>query len=191
MAVSEVSICNLGLQKLGQARIVSLTEDSTAARECNACYETLRDKELRAYKWNFAKKRATLAASSVTPDHDYDYAFPLPTDCLRLLPPSRNGLDWSIESHENQTCILTNDGDSLEIEYVARITDPTRFDFLFTEMLACKIGWQLCEKLTQSNSKKAEISNEYTALKREAKQVNAFENVSEEAPEDPWLAARR
>jgi hypothetical protein len=191
MAVSEVSICNLALQKLGAARIVSLTEDSRNARSCNTCYEHLRDTEIRRYKWNFAKRRATLAPSAVEPDHDFDLAFPLPIDCLRLLPPAVNGLDWRIESHEGQSCILTNDGNTLEVEYVARITDPTRFDSSFVEMLACRMAEHMCEEITQSNTKKADARTDYKIARAEARQNNAFENISEEPPEDPWLAARR
>jgi hypothetical protein len=191
MAASDVAVANLALQKLGAARITSLTEDSRNARSINACYEHVRDTELRRHKWNFARSRTTLAPSAVTPDHWFDYAFPLPVLCLRLLPPAVHGLDWQIEQHEGQTCVLTNDGDTLEIEFISKITDPTRFDDCFTEMLACKIAWHCCEEITQSNAKKADIMVEYREARSEARRNNAFENTSEEPPEDPWLAARR
>jgi len=191
MAVSNVSICNLALQKIGQARITALDEDNSNARHCNVCFETLRDKELRAAMWNFALKRATLAASATAPDFKYSYAFPLPSDALRVIFPPRLGLDWKIESHEGSPAILTNDGSSLEIRYVARVTDPTKFDMSFVEMLACKIAWHLCEVITQSNTKKQALSDEYTDLKKEAKRLNAFERIPEEQPLDSWIAARQ
>ena len=191
MATSDVEVINLGLQKLGAARITALSDDSTNAREAGACYVRLRDAELRRHNWNFARKRVTLAPSAVDPDFDYDYAFPLPSDCLRLLPPAVNGFDWRIESHEGQSSILTNDGDSLEINYIFRVTDPTKFDALFDEMLACRIADHLCEKLTQSNTKADKAMKDYKTARAEARRINAFENISEEAPEDPWLAARR
>lgn len=191
MATSDVAICNLALQKLGAARITTLTEDSRNARTMNNCYEHIRDVEIRRHKWNFARKRATLAPSAVTPAFDFDYAFPLPTDCLRLLPPNRSPLDWQIESHEGQSCILTNDGDTLEVVYLARITDPTRFDVSFAEMLACRLADHCCEEITQSNTKRAAAMEDYKNARAEARRNNAFENTSEELPEDPWLAARR
>lgn len=191
MAASDVAVCNLALQKLGADRIVSLTEDSRNARSMNACYEHIRDTEIRRHNWNFSRKRTTLAPSATEPDHDYLYAFSVPTDYLRLLPPSYNGLDWRLESHEGQTSILTNDGDTLEINYIAKITDPTRFDPSFTEMLACRLADHCCEEITQSNQKKKDIRDDYKAARADAKRNNAFENISEEPPEDPWLAARR
>lgn len=191
MATSVVSICNKALQALGAARITSLAEDSSNARNCNLCYEDIRDEELRAHVWNFAKKRATLAADATEPDFDYLYAFPLPTDCLRLLPPARRGLDWRIENHQGRPAILTNDGNSLEINYIARITDPTVFDPLFVKALAMSMASHMCEDITQSNSKKAEAKMERRDALRDARRTNAMENISEEPAEDPWLTARR
>lgn len=191
MASSDVEICNLALQKLGAARIASLTEDSVSAIECNAAYDHLRKTEIRRYKWNFARKRASLAASAVAPDFDYDNAFPLPSDCLRVLPPNDRDVDWQIESHEGTNAILTNWGDPLEVVYLADITDPTRFDTCFAEMLACRIAEHICEKLTGSTTKASKAIEDYKFARAEARRINAFERIADEAPEDDWLAARR
>lgn len=192
MAVqSEVSIANLALQKLGDERIASLTEDSTVAREVNNCYEILRDREQRAHAWNFCKKRTILAPDATPPPFDYAFAFPLPADNLRLLPPNRLGLDWKIENHNGTKAILTNDGNTLEIEYVARIEDTAQFDPLFVEALASKMAWHMAEKLTQSNTKKAAALQEYITTMREARKINSFENIATETPQDSWDAARR
>lgn len=190
MATSYVSIANLALQKLGEPSIVSLTENSVSARAMNACYEALRDRELRANLWKFAKRRATLAAHATEPDFTFGYAFPVPSDFLRLIKPARVGLDWHLEYHEGVQAILTNDGDSLEIRYIAKITDPTLFDPLFVEMLACKMAWHCAEALTQSNSKKMAALEEYKDVRREARQVNAFEVPTQPQPVDEWLTAR-
>ena len=191
MATSNVSICNLALQKLGAQRIAALDEASKNARECNACFEHLRDTELRSNKWKFALSRATLAPAATTPEFNYEYAFPLPVDCLRALFPARLGLDWKIENHDGVPSILTNDGDTLEIRYIKRVTDPTLFDPLFIESLACKIAWHLCEALTQSNSKKDTAERHYVYAMKEARRLNAIEIGVAKQPVDEWLAARR
>jgi hypothetical protein len=191
MATSEVSICNLALQKLGAARIVSLTENSRNAKSVNACYESQRDTELRKYLWNFAKKRASLAASSVAPISMYEAAYPVPSDFLRLIKPARLGLDWHLEQHEGGLAILSNDGAPLEIRYLAKVTNPVLFDPAFVEMLACKIAWHVCEDITQSNTKKAALMEEYREHKAEARRTNAFEVAHTPEPLDEWLVARQ
>lgn len=190
MATSDVGVCNLAMQILGAERITSLTQNTKEARECNACYEALRDAEIRAHPWNFAKKRTTLAPHGTEPDHDYLYAFRLPTDCIRVLPPSRDGLDWVMEDHEGLPAILTNDGDTLEVSYLERVTDPNRYDQCFVMALAARIAEHLCEAITSSNEKEAKAQRKYKEAIALAKRTNAFEQVSAEPPQDPWITAR-
>lgn len=182
---SAVQICNLALQKLGAARINSLTEDGRNARECNAAYELMRDAELRAHPWNFARARAQLAEDSTAPDFGFDHQYTLPSDFLRLHPDSEVD-DWQIEGRK----ILTDDDAPLEIIYIKRVTDTAQFDALFVVALANRLAMQLCEKITQSNTKKAEALRDYVLSIREARRVNAIENVATDPPDDPWITAR-
>jgi len=190
MAQSEVSVCNLALQKLGAARIVALSENSRNAKSVAACYEAQRRSEIRKYLWNFAKRRASLAASSVAPAFTYANAFPVPSDFLRLIKRVVLGLDWHLEQHDGGLAILTNDGAPLEIPYLADVTNAALFDPAFVEMLACKIAWHTCEDITQSNTKKAALMEEYATHRADARRTNAFELPSQEEPDDSWLVAR-
>lgn len=182
---SNVGICNRALQKLGATRIVSLTEDSRNARACNAAFEAVRDALLRKHPWNFAITRVTLAPDATDPDFEYDYAFSLPSDCLRILPDNEV-TDWVVEGRK----ILTNDGDTLELRYIKRVTDPNEFDPYFTEVLSAAIAVETCEEITQSNTKFQLVESQFKDALREAKQVNAFETISSDPPEDTWLTVR-
>ncbi len=187
---SDVDICNFALQKLGAEPIVSLTQDSENARSCNRVFTHLRDAELRAHPWNFAIKRAQLAADSTAPAFGFATAYTLPSDFLRLLPPdvqfNPNDLDWQIEGRK----ILTDDSGALDIRYIYRVEDTNDFDDLFVEALACRIAAELCEKITQSNSKAQMIREDYTTAMRTARKMNAFENIPAEPPTDTWITSR-
>lgn len=183
---SEVDICNLALIKLGAKRIVSLDDLQVPnAAACKAVYTMQRDSELRRHPWSFAIKRAQLPALSTSPLFGPDNAFELPSDYLRLVVP-KEAQDWQIEGRT----VTTDEGAPLEIRYIARITDTSLHDSLFNEVLACAMAVVLCEPITQSNSKVAAKKEEYKDAIYEAKKANAFERVSEEMPEDPWLTAR-
>lgn len=190
MATSVVAICNRALQKLGAKRITAITENSTNARACNACYETLRDAELRAHPWNFSIQRTQLAADSTAPTFGRDNAFTLPADFLKLQPPDPelNSLrrDWQIESGK----IITNDSAPLDFRYVARITDPAQFDPLFVEALAAKMSAEMAEEITQSNTKKADCKDDYKRAIAEARRANAFDRVPQVSADDDWITAR-
>lgn len=205
---SEVEIANAALQKLGAARIVDLTDNSVAARACNNCYERLRDKELRAHRWNFAISRAQLAASTTSPAFGPAYAYPLPADFLRLAPLDPENIagsglsipgtivtfgasmDWRIENHLDGRAILSNEGAPLNIRYVAIVTDPNLMDALFREALACRMAEEMCEEITQSNVKKADARTDYKAAIQEAKLTNALENVPEQSADSSWVTSR-
>lgn len=188
---SEVEICNRALQKLGVKRITSLTEDSKNARSCNVAYSVVRDAELRSHPWNFAIARAELAADATDPDWGRAKAYTLPSDFLRLLPDytedNLNSKDWQIEGRK----IYSDDSDPIYIRYIYRVTDPNEMDALFREALATKLAFELCEEITQSNTKKSELKDDYKEIISEARKANAFENVAQESPEDTWSTVRR
>lgn len=189
---SDVEISNNALIKLGAGTITSLSEDSPSANVCNARYDSVRDMELRAHPWNFAVKRVVLAESTSAPAFGLANQFALPSDFLRLLPPNfPNDLDWQIENGgDGVIYIRTNDTSALQVRYIARIVDPNQFDVLFREALACSLAMEICEKITQSNSKYEAISKNYIRVIREARRINAFENIAQEPPESTWITVR-
>lgn len=187
---SVVGICNRALQKVGQSdRIASITENSAAARACNAAYEPVRDALLRRHVWSFAVKRASLP-STTTPEHGYGYAYTLPSDYVRLAPLDQDEeaymSKWKVEDGK----ILTNDTAPLDIRYVYKVEDPNKFDTLFRELLAAEIGIEICEELTQSHKKKEVLIVERRGLVAEAKKVNAVESPPVEGKTDSWITAR-
>lgn len=66
MAVTEVSICNMALSRVGHTTITALSDANDAARQCNLHYEPSRDALLRSHPWNFAVKRTRLITQAET-----------------------------------------------------------------------------------------------------------------------------
>jgi hypothetical protein len=97
-----------------------------------------------------------------------------------------NNKDWQIEGKK----ILTDDDAPIYIRYIYDVEDPNEFDALFSEALSSKIAMELCEEITQSNSKLQAVSEMYKAAIREARRINAIENVAAKPPEDEWITVR-
>lgn len=193
MATSDTQIANWALKKLGAGRIESLTQDHPNARSINAVYSPVRDAELRRYDWNFAIRRDSIAEDSADALWGGWNRYTLPNDYVRLLRDDESGasVDWKIESDTTGRYILTTTASPLKIRYVAAVTDPNQFDALFAEALAAKLALECCEEITQSSSKKDRAQYDYDQAIAEAKRVGAIEKQAQEAPEDPWLQARR
>ena len=203
---SVVGICNRALQKVGANRILALTDNSREARSCNNAYDSVRQALLRKYRWNFATTRVVLAPDSNAPAYDYLYQFTLPSDCLRIILPNDNTLDWQVEGRK----ILTNGGTqssaiegasltggtgtsssvSLRLRYISDVVDPNIFDAMFREALAFKLAIEMCDELTQSNAKKQGLRDEYRDFIADSYLSDSLENTPVDAPEDLWVTAR-
>jgi len=196
---SQVEIANRALTKVGEARILSLSDDVEAARTVDSLWDVVRDAELRIRVWRFAISRSSLAALVSTPSWGFDYEYQLPSDCLRVLQVGeyypgvslsdyRNAdeSEWKVEGRK----ILTNEGAPLKIRYVAQITDTGQWDAAFTEAFACRLAAEVCERLTQSNTKRQIAWDEYKQAINMAVRANAIESAPEPIPDDAWVMAR-
>tara|TARA_R110000851_G_scaffold235523_4_gene388096 strand:+ start:7435 stop:8019 length:585 start_codon:yes stop_codon:yes gene_type:complete len=183
---SEVSICNLGLTKIGEEQILSLTEDSKAGRLCNLHYPHLRDTVLRSHLWNFAIKRVALAVNTTAPVYDFDNAFALPSDLIRILDTNLlNESEWKIENNN-----LIADDSAVSIRYVARITDTNEFDILFVEALACRIAAELAQPLADNLTLVDAMFQLYEKKLRDARSADSQEGTPDNITADAWLDAR-
>lgn len=187
---SLVEIANQALLMLGQKQIISLTEDSTAARYCNGRLPYIRDTVLRAYPWNSAIRRATLAQSSDTPAWGYDYQYALPTDplCLRVLEMkecSDGGMDWKVEGRY----ILT-DSQTCNIKYIAQITDPNEMEVLLREAIAAALAADGCFSITGSTAQQEAMLKIYEKKISEARSADAQEGNPDTLIDDTFLDAR-
>lgn len=145
MPTSEVSLCNRALQMIGAGRIQSLTDaGSAAARACNSLYAEIRDEVMAAHEWQFAKARKVLAQLSEGPEFGYDYAYQLPSDCLRPLRLNNEivlGKEVEWESEGDQLfCDLESD---VQLHYIKRITDPTKFSAMFKSSFCTRFSSDL------------------------------------------------
>jgi hypothetical protein len=136
MANSDVQIVNLALTGIGAARILDLSDDQETARKCNAVYGLVRDEVLASYPWKFATDQVAMARLVTGPLFGYQYAFQIPSDCLRIVATDldANGYKWT---RRGETVVT--DQPSISIEFIKRIEDPTKFSPAFVTALAARL----------------------------------------------------
>lgn len=183
---SIVSICNKALDKLGHGPIISLGDGTKSANLCNRNWPLIRDQVLRDHPWNFAVRRKTLAAESTAPEWGFGAAFPLPDDCLRLVEV----LDHTTGEYQVEGRKILCDSSILYIRYVSRVQDPNLYDPLFVDSVATRLAFEMCESLTQNNTKKDALFKEYDDSLTRAKRADGQENPPQVFPEDDWTTSR-
>lgn len=183
---SVVDVCNKALDKLGHGPITSLADGNKAANLCDRNWPLVRDQVLRDHPWNFAVKRAILAPLTDAPLWGFSYCFELPADLLRLVEVR----DLSTGEYVVEGRKLLCNSTAVYIRYIQRVEDPNVYDAAFVDSAACRLAFELCEAITQSNTKKEVIFQEYDDSLLRAKRVDAQENPPVQFEEDEWVSVR-
>lgn len=121
------------------------------------------------------------------------YQYKIPSDCLRMLPLRADGdFEGMPIPHEieNDEIILTNQASEIQSRFIARMTDPTRFDAQFVEALAAKLAFKAAHYITGKASYAQTVLAVYNQAIDEAKRSNAFEATPERPYDDDVIAAR-
>jgi len=175
---SVVNMCNSALNLLGASTIAALTDDTKNARLCNQRYEPVRNRVFRSHAWNCLHKRVQLAQNSTAPIVEYDHAYALPSDCLRVLK-IHNGTTDSIASDLNYKLEgrnIVTDIDTVFVIYIALDTDPNNYDTYLRESISHQLAADLCYAITNN----ATLANQYMTRAderlREARFIDATEN---------------
>jgi hypothetical protein len=197
-----VDLCNRALQKLGARTIASLSEQSRNAIACNVAYGAVLAAELEEHYWSFAIKRAVLAASATAPLFGKALQFPLPSDFLKRMPPDP---DFIAPLTQSPVTSVTFTDDDFVIEggmllsnlpapyylrYVALVTTVDAMPPLFRETVSTRLASELCEEITQSNSKKADLQAQYKDIVARAKKSNAIQKAPAVPSTDSFLSSR-
>lgn len=188
---SLVEVANLALALVGEERVTSLAADtSEAARLCDAFLPGVRDTCLVAHPWNFACRRAEVPALVATPTFGWDYAYQVPSDCLRVLRLDSDDPHepWAREGDS----ILCNLAAPLGLRYIAKVTDSGKWAPLFVELVAATLATRLAVPLSASQQTRAALAEERTRILREARSIDAAEGTPDPAyaPADVFVNAR-
>jgi hypothetical protein len=195
-ALSSVDICNLALDLLRQNEKVENIEDAESDTEalCARWYDVTRRSVLRAFPWNFARKRGILSLNATAPAFGYTNAYNLPNDYLELVFVGENYDDdyeteYSVEG--GQVLIENSDGASLNVCYIWDITTVVKFDALFVDLLVAELAIRLANSLTGVNKSMKEIKAWRDDVRGQARTKNGQENPVKRREVSPLLTRRK
>lgn len=188
---SKSDICNRALAKLGQPRVSNVDTDNTEnAKIMRYMYDIVRDALLAEYPWNFALKRAQLAKHATAPAWGFNNAYTLPSDFLSLVE-IKNNPDYRVENDaDGDLAILTDEGSPIYILYIRRIEDAGIFKSLFVEAFATRLAFEACESITESNTKKQILGQEYEMSIKKAFASDAIQDPPQTLQESAWITSR-
>lgn len=180
------SIINGALDLIASNGIASLSDSSShVGNAIKRNFDVERDSLLREYPWNFAMRRAKLAASSEAPAFRFRRAYELPAGpkpefCLRV---------WAVGNEENRQDsdvweisgrrLLTDLEAPLPIRYIGRIVNPALWDPLTIKALEARLAWQAAYLASGSAALAEQIARIYQERLDAAKAIDAQEGTPE------------
>jgi len=198
--VIDVSIANLTLQKIGaDDQLADPDESSHVARTLRASWDLIRKVCLRELTPTCAKRRIELPAREITalrPVIGFTNAYPLPAGFLRLLEvlsPWSARDDYRLIGDDQSAGgaeILADCTGALGIEYVVDLVDPARWDALFLQSFADRLGCQIADRITCDLGRVRRCQADYDAARKAAGGADSKEQPPIETEDSSWITAR-
>lgn len=140
-------ICNRSLSMIGYPRPISdIYEGSAASVAALQHYGKTRDEVLELRMWEFARKTDALASVAGTPPTPWTYQFAFPSDCIlaRYVFPTTWDMNYPFPqlftvADGSVKLVLANVSPAL-IVYTERVTDTTRWDTIFTDLVVERLA---------------------------------------------------
>ena len=131
--INNMAFIEVGANPISTFNATDTTKEADAAR---ALYDICLDEVFEAHTWDFAKlwKALALDAGYVFVDEEYEYAYELPGDFVKISRLENEATIYEIRD----THIVTNEED-LKIEYIRKIDDTTKYPVHFVMALIARL----------------------------------------------------
>lgn len=176
---SAVGICNLALDTLKQELVANI-ESPVSVEEslCARWYDVTRRELLRSHPWSFARTRAALLRNSAAPAFEYEDAYNLPSDFLRLIQIGDDVYEGEKEyTIEGKQILMNNAGDSLNVVYVKDVANVSQMDALFVDALVAELTVKLAPALLgMKPATQSYLVAERERILRQVRAINGQEN---------------
>jgi len=199
------ALCNLALLKIGGAsgskKLISDINGTSETEEiCALIYPKSRDFVLAMipYKETVVYDALDDLTSSLPELAEWNYAFDLPSDCIRFLgvvDESDHTLRYDFEivgAYIFANEFTNSDGDKLYVKYVKRETDASLYQIPFVEALVTKLAAELSPSIAkEGRSLRLQLLKEFVELTAPLTEGLDAANQYEAKPANKWFAARQ
>lgn len=190
--LSQTAIFNAVLDRLAEESLLSPSDEKAVARWLNRNYAFQRDVLLQKHPWNFAVKRAKLATDTATPLFEWRYQYTLPSDCIRVLPLTTDGLRDSpqIPFVVEGAKLLTNKAAPLPMRYISRVENEALFTPIFANVLAQVLSANAAHWVTGKANFTKMLTDSLPGLIADAQLLDSLEGLPEQPDDDEIILVR-
>lgn len=194
----QLSLYNGALQKVGQPRLVALTDEGPARRALDDCYAKVVKGCLEAGLWNFAMRFAEATTSpSVAANYGYRYVFDKPDDWLRTAGVWEDGDKRSpLLDYDDRGSHWMANQETIYVQWVSNDEDYGLdlglWPESFVEFVEYRLAKTICVDVTGSETKLDKLQEGEERARRIASNRDAMnEAVTRFPPSGRLVRSRR
>ena len=186
---TDIDLCSKALLKIGASTIDSFEDGVAEAEVSTNLYPMIRDGLISAHPWNFAVTQSKLSRLTIIPVADYQYAYQLPLNLLRIISAGvgarGKGLEYSIQEN-----MLLSNFSNVTLTYIYR---PAEYQFpaYFVDILVSKLAAEFCLPLTESTSRAEYLTKKFEGEFSKAKLLDSQQDTPQTFEDFTLVEVRR
>ncbi len=188
--LSSIQLSSRALLKIGANTISSFDEGTVESEVASNMYDFIRDALISSHPWTFSYAQSELVKITSVPVADYDYAYQLPNDLLRIISVGSTalgegkGVDYRVAEKK----LHTNE-DNIIISFIYRQSEENLPAF-FDNVLIATLAAEFCLPITE-NTTRAELLYKLaeTAFVK-AKTIDSQQQTPQRLDVDTLIAVR-
>lgn len=180
---SDIDISSNALVMIGATSITSFDDPGAGAAAAKVLYEPILEALLTRTYWRFTMKKQSLNLLSQTPENDFQFAFQIPTDSIKIYK-----VDPRVPYKIFQDKIFSN-SNSIIADYAFR-PDTSLFPAYFVLALTYKLASEFALTVTDSENKNALYEEKFRNAMAEAYAADAQQNPQTPIVDQPFTDVR-
>lgn len=178
IGLDQIEICNDAIGLCGSTQFIqSLGDpDSVASLRCDRYFIPAVKRVLRRHNWFCATHFVELAQNTTAPTGEFDYAYALPPDCVRInkVFANKDGYSPYDRWQPYKRNIHTNIG-KLYLKYVQMPEDYRELDVLLADAIAYELAVKLAPTLLKDKRQYAILKQASKVALADAKAIDTLE----------------
>jgi hypothetical protein len=181
--MSAIDIASNALQMIGAKSISSFDDPGAGAAVAKALYTPLLEAMLTNTYWRFAIKKSSLNRLSQTPLNEWQYAFQIPTDNLKIEKV------YQVRRYQIYRDLIYTDQTSIDIDYVYRV-EESLFPAYFTLAFTYKLASEFALAVTDNDKKNALYEQKHMMALANAMAADAMQHPQTPIQDQPFTDVR-
>ncbi|API59520.1 hypothetical protein BSL82_09525 [Tardibacter chloracetimidivorans] len=198
---TQLSLYNAALRLLGERKLASLSENREPRRLLDAVWDNGATEGavkhcLQLGQWTFAMRTAMVDYSpSVEPSFGYRRAFDQPADMVKLSAIcSDEYFKQPLLEYADERQYWYADLDTIYVRYVSNGADYgadlSLWPESFTKVVEAYLAAEICENLTQSETKLQSVEKKFSTALKSARSLDAMNKPTAFMPVGSWAGSR-